>query len=254
MRGPARQLKIRAILEAQGFVDLATLCQELDSSESTVRRDLIVLQDEGVLRRVHGGAMAVRSQGARIGVDDFAGHARRMVEEKRRIAVATAAFIEDGQTLILDAGSTVATVARELLDRSLHVVTNSLPIAEILGEARRVDVTLTGGQLDSQFGVILGPLCEQMLGSLAVDVAVMGIGGVTEKGLSNSNPLVVGSERKMLEVARKVIIVADHTKFGRGALIPLAPLDAVDVVVSDTGLDPEAEKWLRARGIDVRLA
>ena len=93
-------------------------------------------------------------------------------------------------------------VARELLDRSAHVVTNSLPIAEILGEARRVDVTLTGGQLDSQFGVMIGPLCEQMLGSLAVDVAVMGIGGATEKGLSNANPLVVGSERKMIEVAR----------------------------------------------------
>jgi len=252
MKGPARQLKIREMLEAQGFVDLAALCEKLDSSESTVRRDLIALQDEGVLKRVHGGAMAVRSQAPARG-DDFAGHARRMAPQKRRIAAATAALIEDGQTVILDAGSTVAAVARELLDRSLHVVTNSLPIAEILGEARRVEVTLTGGQLDSQFGVVLGPLCEQMLGSVAVDVAVMGIGGVTEKGLSNSNPLVVGSERKMIEVARKVIIVSDHTKFGRGALIPLAPLDAVDVVVSDKDLDPEHQGWLRAHGIDIRL-
>ena len=196
--------------------------------------------------------MAVKSQATR--GDDFAGHARRMVDEKRRIAAATAGLIEDGQTVILDAGSTVAAVARELMDRSLHVVTNSLPIAEILGEARRVEVTLTGGQLDSQFGVVLGPLCEEMLGSLAVDVAVMGIGGVTEKGLSNSNPLVVGSERKMIEVARKVIIVSDHTKFGRGALVPLAPLDAVDVVVSDQGLAPEHRKWLQAHAIDIRLA
>ena len=240
------------MLEGQGFVDLTTLCRELGSSESTVRRDLIALQDEGVLKRVHGGAMAVRTIGSR--GDDFAGHARRMVDEKRRIAAAAAGLVEDGQTLILDAGSTVAAVARELLDRSLHVVTNSLPIAEILGEARRVDVTLTGGQLDPQFGVVLGPLCEQMLASLAVDVAIMGIGGVTEKGLSNSNPLVVGSERKMIEVSRKVVIVSDHTKFGRGALIPLAPLDVVDVVVSDSGLDPEPQEWLRAHGIDVRLA
>jgi DeoR/GlpR family transcriptional regulator of sugar metabolism len=252
MRGPARQLKIREMLEAQGFVDLATLCEVLETSESTVRRDLVSLQDEGVLKRVHGGAMAVRSQGAR--GDDFAGHARRMAAEKRRIAAATAALIEDGQTLILDAGSTVAAVARELLDRSLHVVTNSLPIAEILGEARRVDVTLTGGQLDPQFGVVLGPLCEQMLGSMAVDVAVMGIGGVTEKGLSNSNPLVVGSERKMIEVARRVVIVSDHTKFGRAALIPLAPLDVVDAVVSDRGLDPPHREWLRSHDIDVHLA
>jgi DeoR/GlpR family transcriptional regulator of sugar metabolism len=238
------------MLEGQGFVDLTTLCRELESSESTIRRDLIALQDEGVLKRVHGGAMAVRTIGRR--GDDFAGLARRMVNEKRRIAAATAALIEDGQTLILDAGSTVAAVARELLDRSLHVVTNSLPIAEILGEARRVDVTLSGGQLDSQFGVMLGPLCEQMLGSLAVDVAVMGIGGATEKGLSNANPLVVGSERKMIEVARKVIVVSDHTKFGRAALIPIAPLDVVDIVVSDTGLGPGHLDWLRAHDIDVR--
>jgi len=252
MRAPARQLKIREMLEAQGFAELVTLCELLDSSESTVRRDLIALQDAGVLKRVHGGAMAVRSLGSR--GDDFAGHARRMAAEKRQIAVATAEqLIEDGQTVLLDAGSTVAAVARELLDRSVHVVTNSLPIAEILGEARRVDVTVSGGQLDPQFGVVLGPLCEQMLGSLAVDVAVMGIGGVTEKGLSNSNPLVVGSERKMIEVARKVIIVSDHTKFGRAALVPLAPLDVVDVVVTDTGLDPAHREWLRSHDIDVRL-
>jgi len=252
MRGPARQLKIREMLEAQGFVDLANLCEALDSSESTIRRDLIALQEQGVLKRVHGGAMAVMSQASR--GDDFAGHARRMVNEKRRIASLTAGLIDDGQSVILDAGSTVAAVARELLGRSLHVVTNSLPIADILGGARRVDVTLTGGQLDSQFGVVLGPLCEQMLGSLAVDVAVMGIGGVTEAGLSNSNPLVVGSERKMIEVARKVIIVSDHTKFGRGALVPLAPLDVVDVVVSDSGLDAQHQEWLRVHDIDVRLA
>jgi DeoR family fructose operon transcriptional repressor len=252
VKAPARRLKIRQMLEADGFVDLATLCEGLESSESTVRRDLIALQDEGVLKRVHGGAMAVRAIGRR--GDDFAGQARRMVEEKRRIAAAAAALVEDGQTLILDGGSTVAAVARELLDRSLHVVTNSLPIAEILGEARRIDVTLTGGQLDSPLGVMLGPLCEQMLGALAVDVTIMGIGGVTESGLSNSNPLVVGSERKMIEVAREVVIVTDHTKFGRAALVPLAPLDVVDIVVSDTGLRPEHREWLRAHDIELRLA
>lgn len=252
MKAPARQIKIREMLESQDFVDLTSLCRDLHSSESTIRRDLIALQEEGILKRVHGGAMAVRTGVTR--GDDFAGNARRRVEEKRRIARATADLIEDGQTLILDGGSTVAAVARELMGRSLHVVTNSLPIADILGAARRVEVTLTGGQLDTQFGVMLGPLCEQMLGSLAVDVALMGIGGVTEAGLSNSNPLVVGSEKKMIEVARQVVIVSDHTKFGRAALIPLAPLDAVDVVVSDSGLAPAHRKWLRAHDIDVRLA
>ena len=251
LKAPARRLKIREMLEGQEFVDLATLCRILDTSESTVRRDLIAMETDGLLKRVHGGALAERPRDAG---DDFAGRSVRLPEEKRRIARLAASLIEDGQTLILDGGSTVAGVARELVDRTLHVVTNSLPIANALKDARRVDVTLTGGYLNPQFGVMLGPVCEQMLSDLAADIAIMGIGGATEKGFSNNNPLVVGSERKMIEVSRKVIIVADHTKFGRAAMVPLAPLDVADVVVSDTDLAQAYQARLRSHKIDVYLA
>jgi DeoR/GlpR family transcriptional regulator of sugar metabolism len=251
LKAPARRLKIRELLEGREFVDLGLLCRVLDSSESTVRRDLSALEREGVLKRVHGGALSERASQPRA---DFASHSKRMLEEKRRIARLTASLIEDGQTLVLDGGSTAAAVARELVDRMLHVVTNSLPIAELLKDARRVDVTLTGGYLDRQWGVMLGPVCEEMLGDLAADVAVMGIGGVNEKGFSNNNPLVVGSERKMIEVSRRIIIVADHTKFGRAAMVPVAPLDVADVVVSDSGLAPAYQSRLRSHKIDVYLA
>jgi len=251
LKATARRLRIRELLEAREFVDLGLLCRELDSSESTVRRDLIALERDGVLKRVHGGALSERSRPSRA---DFASHSKRMAEEKQRIARLAAALIEDGQTLVLDGGSTAAAVARELVDRMLHVVTNSLPIAEVLKDARRVDVTLTGGYLDRQWGVMLGPVCEEMLGDLAADVAIMGIGGVTEKGFSNNNPLVVGSERRMIEVSRKVVIVADHTKFGRAAMVPVAPLDVADVVVSDSGLAPAYQARLRAHQIEVYLA
>jgi DeoR/GlpR family transcriptional regulator of sugar metabolism len=138
--------------------------------------------------------------------------------------------------------------------RSLHVLTNSLPIAELFQHARHIELTLTGGYLYPRLGVLLGPLCEQMLGAVAADLLVMGIGGVTEAGLSNNNTLVVGSERKMIEVSRRVVIVADHSKFGRAAMVPLAPLQAAHVVVSDSGLDARFQDLLRSQGVRLILA
>jgi DeoR/GlpR family transcriptional regulator of sugar metabolism len=145
-------------------------------------------------------------------------------------------------------------VAQELVERSLHVVTNSLPIAEVFREARRIELTLTGGFLYPRLGVMLGPFCEQMLASIAADVAVMGTGGVTASGFSNNNTLIVGSERTMIHVSRKVVIVADHTKFGRAAMVPLAPLDVADLVVSDGGLAPSYQDLLRSHGVEVLLS
>jgi DeoR/GlpR family transcriptional regulator of sugar metabolism len=251
MNATGRKLKIRQLLEAQEFVDLGTLCQELDTSESSVRRDLIALETEGVLRRVYGGAIAMQTRDQTL---DFEWQSGRMAEEKRRIGAAAAALVEDGQTVILDGGSTTAAVARELIGRSLHVITNSLAIAAVFSDSRRIEVTLTGGYLYPRLRVMLGPLCEQMLSAVSADIAVMGIGGVTETGFSNSNTLVVGPERKMIEASGKVIFVADHTKFGRGAVSQLAPLDVADIVVTDAGLDRKHERMLASHGVRVILS
>jgi DeoR family fructose operon transcriptional repressor len=251
MKAAERLLKLRGIFENQEFADLATLARKLHASESSVRRDLLVLEREGLVQRVHGGALAAAK---REPAYDFTWQSSRMAEAKARIARATVALIEDGQMVILDGGSTVAAVATALVDRSLNVLTNSLPIAEVFKRARRVEVTLTGGYLFPRIGVLLGPLCEQMLGAVAADLLVMGIGGATEAGFSNNNTLVVGSERKMIEVSRRVVIVADHTKFGRAAMVPLAPLRAAQVVVSDRDLDVRYQELLRSKGIHLILA
>ncbi|HXK12128.1 MAG TPA: DeoR/GlpR family DNA-binding transcription regulator [Vicinamibacteria bacterium] len=251
MKAAERRLELRGIFERQEFADLAALRKRVRASESTLRRDLMALELEGVLKRVHGGALASPEREQPY---DFNWQSGRMAEAKARIARAAAALVEDGQVVILDGGSTVAAVARELASRSLHVLTNSLPIAELLQHARQVELTLTGGTFDPRLGALLGPLAEHSLGAVAADVLVAGTGGVTESGFTNNNALVVGSERKMIEVARRVVIVADHTKFGRAAMFPLAPLDAAHVVVSDAGLDSRYEDMLRARGIRLILA
>jgi DeoR family fructose operon transcriptional repressor len=253
MKAAERQLRIRQMFESKDFLDLETLCRELEASESSVRRDLDVLEEQNVLKRVYGGAVPVQPQGIG-GAFDFTVESERFSDEKSRIGRLTAGLIEDGQTVILDGGSTVAAVARELAAKSLHVVTNSLPIAEALEARRNIELTLTGGYLDPRIRVMLGPLCEQMLGLIRADVVIMGIGSVSDAGFSNNNTLVVGSEQKMIEIASKLIIVADHTKFGRSAMIPVAQLEAADTVVSDGELAPEYVDLLRSKGIEVLLA
>jgi len=252
MKAAERQLRICQMFESKDFLDLETLCGELDASESSVRRDLDVLEKKIVLKRVYGGAVPVQPPGN--SVFDFTVESGRFSDEKSRIGRLTAGLIEDGQTVILDGGSTVAAVAQELAAKSLHVVTNSLPIAEMLESRRNVELTLTGGYLDPRIRVMLGPLCEQMLGLIRADVVIMGIGSVSDAGFSNNNTLVVGSEQKMIEIANKLIVVADHTKFGRSAMIPVAQLEAADIVVSDIELAPEYVELLRSKGIEVLLA
>ena len=252
MRAAIRQLKIRQMLESNEFVDLETLCRELGASESSARRDLVALEAGGLLRRVYGGAMTVQPSSDHL--LDFAWQSTRMSEEKARIAAAAAHLLEDGQTVILDGGSTAAAVARELSSRSLQVMTNSLAIADLFADARQIELTLTGGFLYPRLRIMVGPICEQMLQDVRADVLIMGIGGVAEAGFSNNNTLVVGPERIMMKVSRKIIIVADHSKFGRSAMIPVAPLEAAHVVVSDTALAEEHRQMLEKHGVEAILA
>jgi DeoR family transcriptional regulator, fructose operon transcriptional repressor len=252
MKAAERQLRIRQMLDSKDFLDLETLCRELDASESSVRRDLDDLEEQNILKRVYGGAVPVHPHANE--AFDFTVESGRFSDEKSRIARMTASLIQDGETVILDGGSTVAAVAGELASKSLHIVTNSLPIAETLEARRNIELTLTGGYLDPRIRVMLGPLCEQMLSLIRADVLIMGIGSVTEAGFSNNNTLVVGSEQKMIEIANRVIIVADHTKFGRSGMIPVAQLSAADTVVSDSELAPEYVELLRSKGVEVLLA
>lgn len=251
MKAAERQLKIRRMFETKDFLDLETLCRDLEASDSSVRRDLAVLEAQNLLKRVYGGAVPVQGPGPSF---DFATESERLNDEKRRIARLAATLIEDGQTVILDGGSTVAAVAAELAMRSLHIVTNSLPIAEALESRRNIELMLTGGYLDPRIRVMLGPVCEQMLSSIRADVCIMGCGSVSAGGFSNNNTLVVGSERKMIEIADRLIVVADHTKFGRSAMYPVAALEQADVVVSDELLSPQYTDLLQSKAVEVLLA
>ncbi len=152
--------------------------------------------------------------------------------------------------MLLDGGTTTLEVARALVGRRVQVVTNSLPIAQLLASSQQTDLILIGGYIYPRTGVALGPLAIATMQSIRVRKAILGAGGVVAEGIYNSNSLLVETERQMMSCGQQVVIVADHTKFGRLALARLCGLDEVDQVVVDSGLTDENRSMLEQRWAD----
>jgi DeoR family fructose operon transcriptional repressor len=251
MRQAQRILKVQELFAKEEFVNFDELCQQFNASKSSIRRDLIKLERKGVLRRVHGGAISLQTRDE---VLDFSRLSGSFHEEKSRIGKRAAALVEEGQTVILGGGSSVVEVAKSLSDRSIQVVTNSIPVAQIFWDSKQVEVTLTGGYLYPRLGIQLGPICERMLHSVSADMVIMGIRGITSAGISDSNSLIVESIRSMIKAASKAVVVADHSKFGRDAMIHVADLEEIDLVVSDRNLDELHQQMLKKHGVECILA
>ena len=245
----------------QGFATLDELVKSLGVSESTVRRDLEALDQAGSVRRTHGGAMSIAADPAR-GADPkaipalppFDDRTATATAEKRAIGRAAAALIDDGDTILLDGGTTTLEVARALLGRPVQVVTNSLPIAQLAATSKEMDLILIGGYVYPRTGVALGPLAVAMMRSIRVRRAILGAGGIMAEGLYNSNLLLVEAEQQMMACGQEVTIVADHTKFGRLSLAFLCGLNEVDNMVVDPGIGDSDRAMLGAAGVTVHLA
>lgn len=251
MRQAERILKFQELFAKQEFVNFDELCQLFSASKSSIRRDLMELERQGVLRRVHGGAISLQTRDE---VMDFSRLSGRSHDEKSRIGQLASTLVHDGQTVIIGGGSTTVEVAKNLFGKPIQVVTNSIPIAQVFWDSKQVEVTLTGGYLYPRLGVQLGPICERMLNTVSADLLIMGIRGISPRGISDSNSLIVESLGAMIKAAQKVVLVADHSKFGHNAMLHVATLDDIDQIVTDSGLEPEYQKMLQDHGIECLLA
>lgn len=251
MKTAERDILLQEIFAKSEFVDAESLARLLSASDSTVRRDLMRLEAQGIVKRVHGGAISIKTRDDSL---DFQQLAISCPEAKASIGRAAAALLHDQQTVILGTGTTVVEVARNLTSRQLHVITNSIPVSQVFWDCKNIEVTLTGGYVYPRAGVQLGPFCEQMLSSIHADVAVLGIGGISAVGLTDSNTLIMGTLKKMIDRSRKVVVVADHTKFGRDGMVKIANLDEIDVIVSDQDLPPQYRELLESRSVELVLA
>ncbi len=251
MQPEARQQRIEAHLQKVEFASLEELAQQVDASVSTVRRDVTALEAKGHISRTHGGARLLNPRS-----DEFAFSARdtHQLDEKEAIARACAELISTNQTVIIDAGTTAYHVARHLENKTLHIVTNSLPVANHYAAAQRVEVILSGGVIYPRLGVLVGPLAVEAFGKVRADLAVMSCGGITPEGITNSHGLLIDIQQAMMRAAGRVILCVDHTKFGRQSASRLCGLEAIHTLISDQAPPAELMAALDAAGVVVIVA
>lgn len=251
MQSEERQKRIEEYLLKAEFASLDELSEKVDASVSTVRRDLGVLEEKGSVRRTHGGARVINPKS-----DEFMFSAREthQLAEKEAMGRACAALIQNNQTVILDAGTTVYHVAKHLELKSPQIITNSLPIANLFSGANKAEVVVTGGVIYPRLGVLVGPLAVEAFGKIRADVAVMSAGGISLDGVSNSHGLLIDIQKAMIHAARKIIFCLDHTKLGRQSISFLCPLETIDTIVTDHGAPAELVQELRKQKIEVIVA
>jgi DeoR/GlpR family transcriptional regulator of sugar metabolism len=248
-----RRQRIFEELEASGIVAVRDLARKFDVSAMTVARDLQELEQQGLIRRVHGGAISVRGASYE---PPFIARETQHAEEKRRIAARAVDLVQDGDSLILDVGTTVLEIARALKGRrNLTVLISNLRAALELASQPAIQVIVVGGKLRASELSMVGHLAEQTLRGFQVDKAFIGVGGIApQHGLTEFSFEEAGAKRAMLERARQRIVVADHTKFGKVMLTTVAPLSSVDTIITGAEADPQIVQELKQAGVQVLLA
>lgn len=246
-----RRAKLLELVRLRGFASLPELAQQLDVSESTVRRDLDYLEESGAAKRTHGGVFYT---GPSPKLSHFDTRQASQWEKKKQIAERACRLIEDGDTLLLDGGSTTYELGQKLVGRPLQIVTNSLPVANLFMSSTSTDLVMIGGYVHQRTGVSVGPYARHMLEQLNVRRAVISVAGISERGLFNSNLLIVETERAMMEAAEEVIVVADSTKLGHQSLSLLCPLEEIDVLVVDNEITEDWRSRVIAAGVKLIVA
>ncbi len=250
-----RQQAIAAQVIAQGRASVTELAQAYDVTTETVRRDLAVLDRAGVLRRVHGGAVPTRALHlVEPSVDE-----REATRARHKHAIAHAAveyLPRSGATALFDAGTTTARLAALLpSDRDLLVVTNSIPIAARLAGSMSVSLQMLGGRVRGLTQACVGEQAVSTLESLRVDVAFLGANGISLRhGLSTPDPDEAAVKRAMVGCANFVVVVADSSKIGREEFVSFAPIESVDVLVTDAEISEGDRAGLAAEGLEVVVA
>jgi DeoR/GlpR family transcriptional regulator of sugar metabolism len=252
-----RQL-ILEMVRANGAVSLRELARVVQTSEVTVRRDVRALEAEGLLDRRHGGAVL---PGGFTRESGFPQKSHLATAEKTAIADLAAGLVEEGEAIVVGAGTTTQELARRLARvPGLTVVTNSLLVAQALAHANRVEVVMTGGTLRGSNYALVGSGAEQSLQGLRVSKAFLSGSGLTaERGLSTSNMLSASVDRALVQAAAEVVVLADHTKLGTDTMFQTVPTDVITRLVTDEspGHDDRAATELQAladQGVQIAVA
>jgi DeoR/GlpR family transcriptional regulator of sugar metabolism len=250
---PERQKQILSLLSQQGRLSVAEIVMQFSISEATARRDLETLAAQGKAQRVHGGVIAVEQAPPELPILE---RESEQADEKARIGRVAASLVRNNETVFLGSGTTVLEIARNIRNhKNLTVITNSLPVLNILAGSKEITVVSLGGMLRESELSFIGHITEQALVEVRADKVFMGTRGVSlEHGLTNDYLQETLTDRAILKSGREVVIVADHTKVNRVATVLLAPLDQMHTFVTDSKVDKKFVQALKRQTIQVVIA
>jgi DeoR family transcriptional regulator, aga operon transcriptional repressor len=248
-----RRRRICDLVREHGRVTVEDLSKRFDTSVVTIRLDLAALEAAGALTRARGGALARRED------DDLPIVIKQTLHhaEKIRIAKAAATLINDGETIVLDSGTTTAEIARQIRTlglKSINVITNALNIAMLLSDVPAVRLIMLGGVLRQESNSLSGYMAESAITSLQADRLFLGVDGLDpEIGLMTPHLAEAQLNAKMIQISRQVVAVTDSSKLLRRNVSVIAKVDQLHILITDTAARPDVVEDLRRRGVDVRL-
>jgi len=253
LSGLERQNQIMQFLVRNQRISVTEICETFEVSEATARRDLEALAVQGKLQRVHGGAIPVGHAAPELPLLE---RCLEQASEKERIGKAAAAMVNNNETILLGSGTTVLEVAKNIRKhKGLTVITNSLPVINTLSGLPEISVIVLGGMLrDSELSFI-GHITEQALAEVRAEKVFIGTRAISlDQGLTNDYLQETMTDRAILKAGREVIVVADHSKFGRVATALLAPIESVHTIVTDEGTEQDFLDAVQERGLRVVTA
>jgi len=247
-----RRREVLGILQRDGRVLVKDLARHFRTSQITIRKDLEFLDGQGVIQRTHGGALPLQS--GTLFDPTLREKEKLHRKQKMQIAQAAARLVEEGQSVVLDSGTTTTAIARELKEKAkLTVITNAINIAAELA-GTHIELILTGGMLRKNSFSLVGPLAERVLRQLSADILFLGVDGFdTKAGLFTPNLLESEVNRAMVEISRRTIAVCDSSKFGRRSLCNIMPVNMVHEVITDKLIPRSDLQTLKDAGVKVTL-
>ena len=233
-----REDLITGLLHQKAFVSLQEIVTSSGASTATIRRDFTRMEEQGTLRRIHGGAKSV--------AENLPLNMRQtvMLEEKTRIAQKAVELCASGETVFIDGGSTTRQMAAFLKIRNLEIITNSLALTTALVDSGN-NIVLTGGNVLPQHGLVLNPFEDDLIDRYRGDKAFMGIGGLDPVGPTNDDPRLIRFEQKMIAHADEIILLADSSKFGKREKLLLCNYEKISTIITDSDLLKEHRRWIK---------
>lgn len=241
-----RHSQILALISSKRRITVSELAQEVGISEVTIRKDLSLLEDRGLLRREHGFA-------AMVDTDDVSKRLAFNYNVKRTIAARASRDVEDGETVMIESGSCCALLAEELVSthRDLTIITNSVFIASFIRHKSRSKIILLGGEFQKEAQVMVGPLIGKCLEYFWVDKFFIGTDGFNERGAMSGDLMRAEAVRTMACNAKRVIILTEAKKFYRSGVVSLLPFERIDTICTDDSIDPAVLERLVSKNVKV---